>query len=339
MIAVGDDHTSWILVECHDDAGPRRDRLSRADGVPGHSARRRRGPRRAPCQAGLPPPSGARCRGPRIRSGTRTSSSRTSRKEETEGGGRRCTIRRSTGQPEPPADLYQSHLRALVHDRTGLEWGKVSKGQPELVAVRPRVLKVVLEANGTARERRGGALRRAARVVEEREQGGEGRQGAQARRHRRSHVARPGPRAGGLARLRPRDRRPARARRLTRQRVRTARATNRDAARSRVRGSPCRTASADARSTRRSTGARSCARSRSTRSRATSSTRRAASPTAACSATMSSRRPQTRGETRIAGRFATPSTPRPGSCVTRSDAPARAPGSSASRRSRKPSPR
>src|ERR1700756_3605804 len=36
--------------------------------------------------------------------------------------------------------LYQAHLRALVCDRLGLEWGQVCKGAAELVAVDREVL-------------------------------------------------------------------------------------------------------------------------------------------------------------------------------------------------------
>src|SRR4051812_8334108 len=57
------------------------------------------------------------------------------------GGGRRCTVIRSSSTPRPP-DRYQAHLRATVRERLAwARWGEVRNGMAELEGVPTGVLR------------------------------------------------------------------------------------------------------------------------------------------------------------------------------------------------------
>ena len=46
----------------------------------------------------------------------------------------------STGPPRQRGTLYEAHLRALISERLGLEWGEVHKGASELVGIEAGVI-------------------------------------------------------------------------------------------------------------------------------------------------------------------------------------------------------
>ena len=99
--------------------------------------------------------------------------------------------------------LYQAHLRALVTERLGLEWGPVRKGAAELADIdRPVVEHFSQRRHEMVREAERGGIGLGSKSAAE--HAALATTGAQAVRHRDAHVARGGQGARRRARPRPR---------------------------------------------------------------------------------------------------------------------------------------